>query len=203
MHWKKCFKQIPLQVRQREREGERVQHTNEPISFIWKWTKTLLMKTPRPGREGGAGWILIYFFTFVRLWSTHVTVVTQGKVTKVSKGKQIQFYFNLRTGALAGNLNPSLMPRIWANEGDRQNNFCQDILYLAWMWDRSSVRGGTRLHLKRKEITCMYGSKVNKHVEVDWICPCDWSDSFGQWDRKYSTKWNANPLFPPCPPLFF
>ena len=60
--------------------------------------------------------MLIYFLIFFRLWATHVTVVTQGKVMKVSKGKQIQFYFNLRTDALGCNLNPSIQ----ANEGDRQ-----------------------------------------------------------------------------------
>lgn len=52
--------------------------------------------------------MLIYFLIFFRLWATHVTVVTHGKVMKVPKGKQIQFYFNLRTDDLGGNLNPSL-----------------------------------------------------------------------------------------------
>lgn len=51
------------------------------------------MKTPRPGREVRARRMLIYFLIFFRLWATHITVVTQGKVMKVWKGKQIQFYF--------------------------------------------------------------------------------------------------------------
>lgn len=47
---KKMF-QTNFFVSQAERERERVLHTNELISFIWKWTKTFLMKTPRPGRD--------------------------------------------------------------------------------------------------------------------------------------------------------
>lgn len=129
----------------REREGERVKHTNEPASFIWKWTKTFLMKTPRPGRDRGAAWMFIYFLIFFRLWTTHITVITQSKRMKVLKGKQIEFYFNLRTDALGANLNHSLRPSTQLNEGDRQNNFCQEVLCLIQMWDRSSVRSETWL----------------------------------------------------------
>lgn len=87
--------------------------------------------------------MLIHFLIFFRLWSTHVTAVTQGKVMEVSKGKQIQFYFNLKNGNLGGNLNPILRPSICANEGNGQNDFCLEIQYLLWMWDRSSARDGT------------------------------------------------------------
>lgn len=44
------------------RERERVQHTNEPISLVWKWTKTFLMKTPRSGRGEGLHRCLFTFW---------------------------------------------------------------------------------------------------------------------------------------------
>lgn len=44
------------------RERERAQHTNEPISLIWKWTKTFLMKTPRSGRGEGMHRCLFTFW---------------------------------------------------------------------------------------------------------------------------------------------
>lgn len=90
---KKCFKQIPLQVRQREREGERVQHTNEPISFIWKWTKTVLMKTPRPRREG-RGWMDAYLlFDFLQALgnSRHCCHTRQGDESAKRQADTILF----------------------------------------------------------------------------------------------------------------
>lgn len=75
--------------------------------------------------------------------SHHCCHTRQGD--EVSKGKKMRFYFNLRTDALGGNLNPSLRPNIQAN-GDRQSSFCWDILCLVQIWDRSSDRGGTQPH---------------------------------------------------------
>lgn len=103
----------------REREG--VQQTNEPISLVWKWTKTFLMQTPRPGRGGRSAWMLIHFLVFFRLWASHANIVTWGKVIKVSKGKPAKFYFNPKSGNSGVNLNSGFTPSICANEGDIQN----------------------------------------------------------------------------------
>lgn len=82
--------------------------------------------------------MLIHFLILVN--SCHCCYTGQGEV---SKGKQIQFYFNLKNGNLGGNLNPILRPSICANEGNGQNDFCLEIQYLLWMWNRSSARDGT------------------------------------------------------------
>lgn len=60
---KKMF-QTNFFASQAERERARVEHTNEPISFTWKGTKTFVTKTPRPKRSCciDAFWFLIFYF---------------------------------------------------------------------------------------------------------------------------------------------
>lgn len=114
-------------------ERERLQHTNEPISFIWKWTKTFLMKTRRPG-SGEGGWMDGFLFTsgfssgFEQLTSLLSHKARWWKCRKANR----HTYFTLKTDGLGGNLNPRLRPRIHINERDRQSNICREILYLVF-----------------------------------------------------------------------
>lgn len=60
------------------RERERAQHTNEPISLIWKWTKTFLMKTPRSGRGEGMHRCLFTFWFSSGFGQRHCCYTGQG-----------------------------------------------------------------------------------------------------------------------------